>query len=415
MQGKSILLIIGGGIAAYKCLDFVRRAKERGAKVRCILTAAAQQFVTPLSAAVLSEEPAFTDLFDLKNETEIGHIRLSREADLIVVAPATADLLAKMAHGLCNDLASTVLLAADKPVLAAPAMNWRMWENPATRRNLSQLKADGVHFVGPNDGAMACGEWGTGRMAEVDEIIGAVERLLAGEDANLLEGRHVLVTAGPTFEPIDPVRFIGNRSSGKQGYAIAAAAARLGARVTLVAGPSALADPAAVSAIHVETAQKMLEAVESALPADIAVFSAAVADWRAASVQPGKIKKGSSAPELRLIENPDILRTISKRTENRPSLVIGFDAETENVVAQAVKKLESKGCDWIVANDVSPEGGVFGGNKNTIHLISRSKVQSWPEMSKDEVATRLMQAAAEWLRQAEGGSSLKEAKAAPQS
>ncbi|MGB8736582.1 MAG: bifunctional phosphopantothenoylcysteine decarboxylase/phosphopantothenate--cysteine ligase CoaBC, partial [Rhodomicrobium sp.] len=310
MQGKSILLIIGGGIAAYKCLDFVRRAKERGAKVRCILTEAAQHFVTPLSAAVLSEEPAFTDLFDLKNETEIGHIRLSREADLILVAPATADLLAKMAHGLCGDLASTVLLAADKPVLAAPAMNWRMWESPATRRNLSQLKADGVHFVGPNEGAMACGEWGTGRMAEVDEIIAAAERILADGGAKLLEGRHVLITAGPTFEPIDPVRYIGTRSSGKQGYAIAAAAARLGARVTLVAGPSALTEPPGVSVVHVETAQKMLEAVEAALPADIAVFSAAVADWRAASVQPGKIKKGSSAPELRLVENPDILRTI---------------------------------------------------------------------------------------------------------
>ncbi|MFZ0570251.1 MAG: bifunctional phosphopantothenoylcysteine decarboxylase/phosphopantothenate--cysteine ligase CoaBC [Rhodomicrobium sp.] len=415
MQGKSILLIIGGGIAAYKCLDFVRRAKERGAKVRCILTEAAQHFVTPLSAAVLSEEPAFTDLFDLKNETEIGHIRLSREADLILVAPATADLLAKMAHGLCGDLASTVLLAADKPVLAAPAMNWRMWESPATRRNLSQLKADGVHFVGPNEGAMACGEWGTGRMAEVDEIIAAAERILADGGARLLEGRHVLITAGPTFEPIDPVRYIGNRSSGKQGYAIAAAAARLGARVTLVAGPSALTEPPGVSVVHVETAQKMLEAVEAALPADIAVFSAAVADWRAASVQPGKIKKGSSAPELRLVENPDILRTISKLTASRPALVIGFAAETENVVAQGVKKLESKGCDWIVANDVSPEGGVFGGNKNTVHLISRSNVQSWPEMSKEEVAGRLMQAAAGWLRQAEGRPAPQEAQGAPQS
>ncbi len=246
MQGKSILLIIGGGIAAYKCLDFIRRAKERGAKVRCILTAAAQEFVTPLSAAVLSGEPAFTDLFDLKNETEIGHIRLSREADLIVVAPATADLLAKIAHGLGNDLASTVLLAADKPVLAAPAMNWRMWENPATRRNLAQLKADGIHFVGPNEGAMACNEWGVGRMAEADEILAVAARLLTGTGSRPLTGRHVLVTAGPTFEPIDPVRFIGNRSSGKQGYAIAVAAARLGARVTLVAGPSALADPVGV-------------------------------------------------------------------------------------------------------------------------------------------------------------------------
>ncbi len=397
MQGKSILLIIGGGIAAYKCLDFIRRAKERGAKVRCILTVAAQHFVTPLSAAVLSEEPAFTDLFDLKNETEIGHIRLSREADLIIVAPATADLLAKMAHGLCNDLASTVLMAADKPVLAAPAMNWRMWEHPAMKRNLSQLKTDGIHFVGPNEGGMACGEWGMGRMAEVDEILAAAGDLLASEASKPLQGRHVLVTAGPTYEPIDPVRFIGNRSSGKQGYAIAAAASRLGARVTLVAGPSALPVPLGVTAVHVETAQKMLEAVEFALPADVAVFSAAVADWRAASVESVKIKKGESAPQLRLIENPDILKTISKRTGKRPSLVIGFAAETGNAVANAVKKLESKGCDWIVANDVSPEGGVFGGNRNTVHVITKAGVQSWPEMSKDEVADRLMQAVAAWL------------------
>ena len=402
MQGKSILLIIGGGIAAYKCLDFIRRAKERGAKVRCILTAAAQEFVTPLSAAVLSGEPAFTELFDLKNETEIGHITLSREADLIVVAPATADLLAKMAHGLAGDLASTVLLAADKPVLAAPAMNWRMWENPATRRNLAQLKADGVHFVGPNEGAMACNEHGVGRMAEVDEILAAATRLLAGNNAKPLTGRHVLVTAGPTFEPIDPVRFIGNRSSGKQGYAIAAAAARLGARVTLVAGPGALPDPAGVSAVHVETAQQMLDAVEAALPADIAIFSAAVADWRPASVQPGKIKKGASAPEIRLVENPDILKTVATLTEKRPGVVIGFAAETGNAVAEAQKKLKRKGCDWIVANDVSPEGGVFGGDKNIVHLIGGSTVESWPEMSKEEVAQRLVRAAAGWLQKAGG-------------
>ncbi len=404
MQGKSILLIIGGGIAAYKCLDFIRRAKERGARVRCVLTAAAQEFITPLSAAVLSGEPAFTELFDLKNETEIGHIRLSREADLIVIAPATADLLAKFAHGLAGDLASTVLLAADKPVLAAPAMNWRMWENLATRRNLSQLKADGIHFVGPNEGGMACGEWGVGRMAEVDEILAAAGRLLAG-DAKPLAGRHVLVTAGPTFEPIDPVRFIGNRSSGKQGYAIASAAARLGARVTLVAGPGGLPAPVGAVTVRVETAQEMLAAVEAALPADIAIFSAAVADWRPAAVQPGKIKKGVSAPEIKLIENPDILRTLSEKTANRPALVIGFAAETGNAVAEAQKKLKRKGCDWIVANDVSPEGGVFGGDKNTVHLISGSGVQSWPEMSKEEVARLLMQAAVEWLQKAGGGQS----------
>ena len=405
MQGKSILLIIGGGIAAYKSLDFVRRAKERGAKVRCILTSAAQHFVTPLSAAVLSEEPAFTELFDLKNETEIGHIRLSREADLIVIAPATAHLLAKMAHGLCDDLASTVLLAADKPVLAAPAMNWRMWEHPATRRTMSQLKADGVYFVGPNEGAMACGETGFGRMAEVDEILAAAERILEGEGAKPLAGRNVLVTAGPTFEPIDPVRFIGNRSSGKQGYAIAVAAARLGARVTLIAGPNALPDPRGVVTVHVETAQKMLEAAEAALPADVAVFSAAVADWRAASVEAEKIKKGQSTPELRLVENPDILRTIAKRSTNRPRLVIGFAAETGNIIAQAVQKLENKGCDWIVANDVS-EGGVFGRNRNAVHVISRSKVQSWPEMSKEDVADRLVRAASDWLLQQNGDAAL---------
>ncbi len=402
MQGKSILLIIGGGIAAYKCLDFIRRAKERGAVVRCILTAAAQEFVTPLSAAVLSGEPAFTELFDLKNETEIGHIRLSREADLIVVAPATADLLAKMAQGLAGDLASTVLLAADKPVLAAPAMNWRMWEHPATRRNLAQLKADGVHFVGPNEGAMACNEHGVGRMAEVEEILAVAERLLAGGNGKPLEGRHVLVTAGPTYEPIDPVRFIGNRSSGKQGYAIASAAARAGARVTLVSGPSALAVPAGVSAVHVQTAREMLAAVEAALPADIGIFSAAVADWRPATMRQGKIKKGAATPEIKLVENPDILKTVSERTENRPALVIGFAAETGNAVAEASKKLKRKGCDWIVANDVSPEGGVFGGDKNTVHLIGLPAAQSWPEMSKEEVAQRLVQKAAEWLNGAKG-------------
>jgi phosphopantothenoylcysteine decarboxylase/phosphopantothenate--cysteine ligase len=397
MRGKSLLLIIGGGIAAYKCLDFIRRAKERGAVVRCVLTRAATEFVTPLSVATLSEAPVFTELFDLKDETEIGHIRLSREADLILVAPATANLLAKMAHGVCDDLASTVLLAADKPILAAPAMNWRMWENPATQRNIAQLKADGLHFVGPNEGGMACGEWGLGRMAEVDEMLAAAERLLSGGALKPLQGRHVIVTAGPTFEPIDPVRFIGNRSSGKQGYAIAAAAARLGARVTLVAGPSALPDPTGVEVIHVETAQKMLEAVKAALPAEIAIFSAAVADWRADTVRPEKIKKGTSAPQLRLVENPDILKTISKLPKERPALVIGFAAETENVIAHAIKKLENKGCDWIVANDVSPQGGVFGGDRNAVHLITRARVESWPEMTKDEVAGRLMRAAAESL------------------
>lgn len=398
MNGKSILLIIGGGIAAYKSLDFIRRAKERGAKVRCILTSSAQHFVTPLSVAVLSEEPAFVDLFDLKNETEIGHIRLSREADLILIAPATADLMAKMAHGLCDDLASTVLLAADKPILVAPAMNWRMWENPATQRNIKQLAADGIHFVGPREGSMACGEWGVGRMPEVDEIIAAASRLLEAPGEKPLAGFRVLVTAGPTYEPLDPVRFIGNRSSGKQGYAIAMAAARLGGEVTLITGPVALPDPQGVNVVHVETAQNMLEATEASLPADVAIFSAAVADWRAAFAPPHKIKKGSTAPQLRLVENPDILKTIAMRAENRPSLVIGFAAETENVIGHAEKKLTSKGCDWIVANDVSPEGGVFGGDKNTVHFITKSRVQSWPEMTKEAVAERLVLEAAAWLK-----------------
>ncbi len=320
---------------------------------------------------------------------------------MIVVAPATANFLAKMAHGLADDLASTVILAADKPILAAPAMNWRMWEHPATRRNMSQLKADGVAFVGPNEGAMACGEHGAGRMAEVEEILAAAERILEGESIKPLKGGSVLVTAGPTFEPIDPVRFIGNRSSGKQGYAIAAAAARLGARVTLVAGPNHLPELRNVATVHVETAQKMLEASEAALPADIAVFSAAVADWRAACVAAEKIKKSGDTPELQLVENPDILRTIAKRTANRPRLVIGFAAETGNIVNQAVQKLENKGCDWIVANDVS--GGVFGGDRNAVHVITRSRVQSWPELSKEEVADRLMRAAADWLAAASNG------------
>ncbi|MBJ7535501.1 bifunctional phosphopantothenoylcysteine decarboxylase/phosphopantothenate synthase [Rhodomicrobium vannielii ATCC 17100] len=424
MHGRSILLIIGGGIAAYKCLDFIRRARERGAKVRCVLTRAAQEFVTPLSVAVLSDEPAFTELFDLKNETEIGHIRLSREADLIIVAPATANLLAKMAHGIADDLASTVILAGDKPILAAPAMNWRMWTHPATRRNLAQLAADGVRFVGPNEGGMACGEWGVGRMAEVDEIISAASAVLredaaarpshqsgptmrgkcAGDTApedgasssGELVGRHVLVTAGPTYEPLDPVRFIGNRSSGKQGYAIAAAAARLGARVTLVAGPTALPDPKGVATVHVETARDMFDAVDAALPADIAVFAAAVADWRAASVEPEKIKKGEDGPpQLHLVENPDILKTVASRGAGRPPLVIGFAAETGNAVALGSKKLASKGADWIVANDVSPERGIFGGDHNEVHVIRRDGVESWPALSKEDVALRLMRAAAE--------------------
>lgn len=395
MQGKSILLVIGGGIAAYKSLEFIRRARERGARVRAILTNAAQQFVTPLSVATLAEEPVFTDLFDLKNETEIGHIRLSREADLIVIAPATADLLAKLANGLCDDLASTALLAADKPILAAPAMNWRMWENPATKRNIAQLRVDGVHFVGPVSGNMACGEWGVGRMAEVEDILSASANLLNDKD-QALKGRHVLVTAGPTHEPIDPVRFIANRSTGKQGYAIATAAARMGARVTLIAGPSALADPAGVKVVHAETAEKMLDAVMQALPADIAVFTAAVGDWRTTDIAAQKIKKqaGEDAPKLSLIENPDILKTVSQRTALRPQLVIGFAAETDDIIGHAIKKLEAKGCDWIVANDVSPAGGAMGGDRNLVHVVTREQVHSWPDMTKEAVGERLMREAA---------------------
>ncbi len=401
LRDKTVLLIIGGGIAAYKALDLIRRLRERAVRVRPVMTVAAHQFVTPLSVATLAEHKVFSDLFDLKDETEIGHIRLSREADLIIVAPASANLLARMAHGLADDLASAVLLAADKPILVAPAMNWRMWQHPATRRNLAQLEADGVHVVGPGEGAMACNEWGPGRMAEPADIIEAAERILdlAPDAAASLAGRHVLVTAGPTFEPIDPVRFIGNRSSGKQGYAIAAAAARLGARVTLIAGPGSLPDPPRVHVIHVETAQAMLDAVEAALPADIAVFAAAVADWRIAEAARAKIKKDAThpAPSLSLVENPDILKTIASRKNGRPALVIGFAAETEQVISHAEEKRLRKGCDWIVANDVSPETGVMGGDRNTVHLITAEGIESWPDLPKEEVAMRLMRLAAAHL------------------
>jgi phosphopantothenoylcysteine decarboxylase / phosphopantothenate---cysteine ligase len=399
VNGKSILLIIGGGIAAYKSLDLIRRARERGAKVRAVLTESATHFVTPLSVATLCEEKVFTDLFDLKDETEIGHIRLSREADLIIIAPATANLLARMANGLADDLATSVLLAANKPILAAPAMNWKMWENPATQRNLAQLRADGVAFVGPGEGAMACNEWGVGRMAETADILDAAAGLLNAGIPLPLEGRHVLVTAGPTHEPIDPVRYIANRSSGKQGYAIAAAAAALGARVTLVSGPVNLPAPKRTELHRVETAREMLAAVEGALPADIAIFTAAVADWRTATDHAEKIKKGGKgkAPALSLVENPDILATIAKQASLRPPLVIGFAAETEKVVEHAKQKLAKKGCDWIVANDVSRERGVMGGNENQVQLITAQGVESWPQMSKDAVAAELMRRAAAYL------------------
>ena len=389
-----ILLIIGGGIAAYKSLDLIRRARERGVGVRVVMTRAAQQFVTPLAVGALTGDRVFTELFDLDDEREIGHIRLSREADLVVVAPATADLLAKMAGGHADDLASAVLMATDKRVLVAPAMNPRMWLHPATRRNATTLAVDGVHFVGPNTGEMAeRGEAGPGRMAEPLEILDAILDMLETERRRgPLGGRRIVVTAGPTHEPIDPVRYIANRSSGKQGYAVAAALARLGARVTLVSGPTNLPDPLDVETVRIETAVQMLAAVERALPADVAIFAAAVADWRVAASADEKIKKapGAATPVLGLVENPDILKTIAHRAApQRPTLVVGFAAETERVIEDATAKRLAKGCDWLVANDVSPETGVMGGDRNTVHLITADGVESWEEMAKDAVAARL--------------------------
>ncbi len=406
MKQRRILLVIGGGIAAYKCLDLVRRLRDEGASVRAVMTRAATQFVTPLSVSALTNEKAFTDLFDLNDEHEIGHIRLSREADLIIVAPATADLIAKMAGGHADDLASTVLLATDRPVLAAPAMNPRMWLKPATRRNVSLLEADGIRFVGPNTGEMAeRDEAGPGRLAEVPEIIAAARKILAEASTvtslrtgRPLAGRHVLVTSGPTYEPIDPVRYIANRSSGKQGHAIAKAAVAFGARVTLVSGPVTLPDPAGVRVIRVETALQMLQAVERSLPADVAVFAAAVADWRAANAPSGKIKKSDAAPALALVENADILATIAMSGAQRPDLVVGFAAETGDAATHAQKKRTTKGADWIVGNDVSPASGVFGSDSNTVHLATDKGVEDWPAMSKDAVAERLMLRAAEHLR-----------------
>ena len=393
LEDKRILLVIGGGIAAYKSLDLIRRLKERGAAVRAILTRAGQQFITPLSVGALAGEPAFTDLFEPRSEFDVGHIRLAREADLVVVAPATADLMAKMAGGHADDLASTVLLATDKRVLIAPAMNPRMWEHAATRRNLALLAADGVFVVGPNEGEMAeRGEQGIGRMAEPLEILAQIEQLLAGNDASKpLGGRRVIVTSGPTREPIDPVRYIANRSSGKQGHAIARAAAAAGADVTLVSGPVGLPDPAGVKTVHVETARAMLEAVEKALPADVAVFAAAVADWRVAEPSSRKIKKGAAAlPKLVLAENPDILASIAGRKAKRPALVIGFAAETEQVIEHAKAKLKAKRCDWILANDVSDGTGIMGGDSNRVHLVTANGIESWPQQPKDEVARMLV-------------------------
>lgn len=395
LTGRTVLLIIGGGIAAYKALELIRRLKERGARVRVVMTAAAQHFVTPLAAGALSHEPVFTELFDRAAEQDIGHIRLAREADLILVAPATADLMAKMAHGLADDLATAILLAARAPVMVAPAMNPAMWSHPATRRTIATLAGDGIAFIGPLAGAMAeRGEEGVGRMAEPTDIAEAAAQALAPGGAPLT-GRHVLVTSGPTHEPIDPVRYIANRSSGKQGHAIAAAAAAAGARVTLISGPVTLADPAGVTVVRVETARQMLAAVEAALPADVAVFAAAVADWRTAREAGQKMKKdGNALPPLALTENPDILATIARRTAGRPRLVIGFAAETQTVVAHAQAKLARKGCDLIVANDVSQEsgiaGGVMGGDRNEVHLVSADAVEHWPAASKSEVARRLV-------------------------
>lgn len=398
LDAKRILLIIGGGIAAYKSLDLIRRLRERGASVRVVMTAGAEKFVTPLAAGALAADKVFTDLFSRDDEHDVGHIRLARDCDLVLVAPATADLMAKMAQGLAGDLASAVLLATDRPVLIAPAMNPAMWANPATRRNVAILRKDGHHFVGPESGEMAeRTEAGIGRMSEPLAIVAAVERLLDG-GSKPLAGRRAVVTSGPTHEPIDPVRYIANRSSGRQGHAIAAALARVGAEVTLVSGPVSIPDPAGVTVVRVETAREMMRAVEAALPADIAVMVAAVADWRTEADAAQKIKKrpGETAPALSLVENPDILKTVGHHA-SRPALVVGFAAETENVVDNAREKLDRKGADIIVANDVSTAGGVMGGTHNTVHVVRRNEVVDWPELGKDEVAERLAMLFAEEL------------------
>jgi phosphopantothenoylcysteine decarboxylase/phosphopantothenate--cysteine ligase len=390
-SGRRILLIIAGGIAAYKSLELIRRLRERGMEVRAILTAAGAQFVTPLSVASLTGERVFSDLFSLTDEAEIGHIELSRSADLVVVAPATADIMAKMAGGHANDLATTALLATDKPVLIAPAMNVRMWTHPATQRNLEILRQSSITVVGPNEGDMACGEFGPGRMAEPEEVLRAIEAMFATRPQPVLRGRKIVVTAGPTQEPIDPVRYIGNRSSGRQGYALAAAAQARGADSVLISGPTSLSRPLGVRMIKVMTAEQMRQAVEQELPADIAIFAAAVADWRVANTSAEKIKKtaATKVPSLLLQENADILASTA-RHEKRPQLVVGFAAETEHVIENAKAKLERKGADLIIANDVSAKTAVMGGERNRVHVISRQGVDSWPELSKEEVAARLM-------------------------
>jgi phosphopantothenoylcysteine decarboxylase / phosphopantothenate---cysteine ligase len=389
LHGRRILLIISGGIAAYKSLDLIRRLRERGARVRCILTAGAQQFITPLSAAALSGEKVYTDLFSLTDESEMGHLRLAQESDLLVVAPASADLLAKMAGGLADDLASATLLASDRSVLIAPAMNFRMWQHAATQDNLATLDRRGVKRVGPNSGPLAESESGMGRVAEPLKIVAAIEKIFQASAA--LAGRRALVTSGPTHEPIDPVRYIANRSSGKQGHAVAAALARLGADCTLVSGPTEEPDPPGVRVVRVSTAREMLAACEASLPVDVAVCAAAVADWRP-DAAPSKLKKKDAAPPaLKLVENPDILASLSHAGNRRPRLVIGFAAETENVVDNAQAKRAKKGCDWILANDVSAASGVFGGEQNTIHLIDAAGVEHWPALSKRDVGERVAQ------------------------
>jgi phosphopantothenoylcysteine decarboxylase / phosphopantothenate---cysteine ligase len=389
MEHKRVLLIVSGGIAAYKALELIRLLRGRGCHVICVLTKGGAQFVTPLSLQALSESKVYTDLFSLTDESEMGHIQLSRSADLLVVAPASADLLAKMAAGLADDLASTLLLATDKPVLVAPAMNVRMWQHAATQANMATLAARGIHVIGPDEGAMACNEFGPGRLSEPPHILARIETLLAS--SGVLSGKHVLVTSGPTHEPIDPVRYIANRSSGRQGHAIAAALAALGARVTLVSGPVAVADPAGVTTKHVETAQQMLQACEAALPADVAIFAAAVADWHVVGAAAGKIKKlpGAAPPSLELATNPDILATIARLGPRRPRLVIGFAAETDDLMANAQAKRERKNADWILANDVSPVTGIMGGQENTVHLITADGIENWPRLAKHEVARRL--------------------------
>lgn len=390
LNGKRILLIVGGGIAAYKALELVRLIAKAGGTTQAILTAAGAEFVTPMSLAALTGEEVRTSLFDLGREAEMGHIELSRSADLIVVAPATADLMAKAATGRADDLASTTLLATDTAVLMAPAMNVRMWHHAATRRNLRTLMSDGVRIVGPDEGDMACGEFGFGRLAEPPEILAAIAEMLAPAEKPLA-GRRALVTSGPTHEPIDPVRYLANRSSGKQGHAIAAALAAAGADTVLISGPVDIPDPAGVATVHIETARDMLAAVEAAMPTDIAIFAAAVADWRAADTAGQKIKKGDDAPPaLDLTENPDILASIAQRTDSRPPLVIGFAAETGQVIEHAQAKLKRKACDWIVANDVAPGTGVMGGDRNTVHIVTADGVEDWPETSKADVARRLV-------------------------